>query len=147
MSKVFDEIKRGLEQAVAYEKGTLDPSGAVLAQGDLEHCQGNGKHEGFECCCDECDHFLECYPEHQADLEEALEDLRDLKAAERAMEEYKKNPTTYTFDEVLEELKITREELDKAANHPDIEKLFDGYEGDYVSKEADFGPKKGKEVW
>lgn len=138
MSKVFNDIKQGLEQAVAYEKGTLDPSGAVLAPGDPERCQGNGKHEGLECCCDECDHFLECYPDFISDdlvgvlsidvddkeaRRERLEDLLDLKAAERAMEEYKKNPTTYTFDEVLEELGITHEELDAL---PDVELEQDG---------------------
>lgn len=44
--------------------------------------------------------------------EEAFEDLLDLKAAERALEEHKKDPKTYTFDQVLEELGITREELE-----------------------------------
>ena len=102
----------------------VDPgTGTPLIPGKRDECFGNGEHEGFECCCDECDHFLECYPEHQADLEEALEDLRDLKAAERAMEEYKKNPTTYTFDDVLEELGITHEELDAL---PDAELELDG---------------------
>ena len=33
-------------------------------------------------------------------------------AFERALEEHKKDPTTYTFDQVLEELDITREELE-----------------------------------
>lgn len=33
-------------------------------------------------------------------------------AFERALEEHKKDPTTYTFDQVLEELGITREELE-----------------------------------
>lgn len=29
-------------------------------------CLGNGEHEGFECCCDECDYYLECFPEYVA---------------------------------------------------------------------------------
>lgn len=28
-----------------------------------EKCIGNGKNKDVECMCDECDHFLECYPE------------------------------------------------------------------------------------
>lgn len=35
---------------------------------------------------------------------EQIEDEYDLKAYERAMAEYKKNPVTYTLDEVEEEL-------------------------------------------
>lgn len=27
-----------------------------------EDCLGNGKHEGIEIQCDECDYFLECFP-------------------------------------------------------------------------------------
>lgn len=26
-------------------------------------CLGNGTHEGIECCCDECDFYLECFPD------------------------------------------------------------------------------------
>lgn len=28
-----------------------------------EDCPGNGKHPGIECCCDECDHYLTCFPD------------------------------------------------------------------------------------
>lgn len=28
-----------------------------------EKCIGNGQKKDIECMCDECDHFLECYPE------------------------------------------------------------------------------------
>ena len=27
-------------------------------------CLGNGEHIKYECCCDECDHYLECFPEY-----------------------------------------------------------------------------------
>lgn len=27
-------------------------------------CLGNGEHPGIECCCDECDHYLVCFPEY-----------------------------------------------------------------------------------
>lgn len=28
-----------------------------------EQCPGNGLHPHFECCCDECDFYLECFPD------------------------------------------------------------------------------------
>ena len=27
-------------------------------------CLGNGEWPGYECCCDECDHYLACFPEY-----------------------------------------------------------------------------------
>ncbi len=41
----------------------IDVTGAELKPGDPEHCQGNGEHPDFECCCDECDYYLACFPE------------------------------------------------------------------------------------
>ena len=38
---------------------------------------------------------------------ERIEDEFDLKAYEEAMAEYKKNPVTFTLDEVIEELDLT----------------------------------------
>ena len=28
-----------------------------------EECLYNGEHDDFECCCDECDHYLFCFPD------------------------------------------------------------------------------------
>lgn len=28
-----------------------------------QNCLGNGNHPELECCCDECDYFLVCFPE------------------------------------------------------------------------------------
>ena len=28
-----------------------------------EHCRANGKHDGVECQCDNCPHYLDCYPD------------------------------------------------------------------------------------
>lgn len=44
-----------------------DPSGVILTPGG--DCLGDGAHvdengEPIECCCDECDRFLECFPEY-----------------------------------------------------------------------------------
>ena len=41
----------------------IDVTGAELHPGDPERCQGNGKDPAFECCCDECDYYLACYPD------------------------------------------------------------------------------------
>ncbi len=27
-----------------------------------KECLGNGEHEDIECQCDECEHFLTCFP-------------------------------------------------------------------------------------
>lgn len=27
-----------------------------------EDCMGNGEHPDLECCCDECDYYLACFP-------------------------------------------------------------------------------------
>ena len=40
----------------------VDITGVELAPGNPSVCLGNGKQE-FECCCDECDYFLLCFPE------------------------------------------------------------------------------------
>ena len=46
-------------------KGCVDRwTGIVLSPGfQGENCMGNGKHPGKECCCDECDYYLECFPD------------------------------------------------------------------------------------
>ena len=28
-----------------------------------EECTGNGYNPGYECCCDECDFYLLCFPD------------------------------------------------------------------------------------
>ena len=30
-----------------------------------EECLGSGDKAGYECCCDECDYFLEFFPEYK----------------------------------------------------------------------------------
>lgn len=27
-------------------------------------CLGNGRHPEYECCCDECDYYLHCFPKY-----------------------------------------------------------------------------------
>ena len=43
-------------------KKVIDISGVELTPGEPAACLGNGE-EGFECCCDECNYFLLCFPE------------------------------------------------------------------------------------
>ena len=46
----------------------IDVTGITLTPGNNgDDCLGNGEHtdeNGFpiECCCDECDYYLECFP-------------------------------------------------------------------------------------
>ena len=40
----------------------IDISGVKLRPGKPNVCRGNGK-RGYECCCDECDYVLLCFPE------------------------------------------------------------------------------------
>lgn len=62
-----ERMKRFGEALKVYE---IDVTGAVLFPGYPEFCEGNGKHKGVECCCDECDHFLACFPEAMPQKEE-----------------------------------------------------------------------------
>ena len=43
-------------------KKVIDVTGVELMPGEPTVCLGNGE-QGFECCCDECDYFLLCFPE------------------------------------------------------------------------------------
>ena len=43
-------------------KKVIDITGIELTPGEPLVCLGNGE-QGFECCCDECDYYLLCYPE------------------------------------------------------------------------------------
>ena len=130
MSEIYNEIKQGFEQALAHAQNperseaeetvlVRDPTGAILSPGKPEICQGNGENPHFEICCDNCNYFLKCFPEYKDELDEALELLRDRAAYDRALAEYKRNPVTYT--------------------HNDIKKLFDSGEvsADSNAKEMD----------
>ena len=43
----------------------LDPTGTVLNPSpNGQDCLGNGEHPGIERCCDECDFYLDCFPQY-----------------------------------------------------------------------------------
>ena len=44
------------------QKRVIDITGIELMPGEPDTCRGNGE-QGFECCCDECDCYLLCFPE------------------------------------------------------------------------------------
>ena len=43
------------------QKRVIDITGVELMLGEPTVCLGNGE-QGFECCCDECDYYLLCFP-------------------------------------------------------------------------------------
>lgn len=43
-----------------------------------KECLGNGSWPGYECCCDECDYYLNCFPEaNDPELKYHYGDSRD----------------------------------------------------------------------
>ena len=62
---LVEGLNRRFDRGLANAKVDIDPTGAILTPGDPENCQGNGKDPRFEICCDECDHYLACFPEHR----------------------------------------------------------------------------------
>ena len=44
------------------QKKLIDTTGIELMPGEPAVCLGNGE-QGYECCCDECDYYLICFPE------------------------------------------------------------------------------------
>ena len=47
-----------MEQIIDITGTPLTPS----PQG--KDCLGNGENSNYECCCDECDFFLDCFPQY-----------------------------------------------------------------------------------
>ena len=47
----------------------IDVTGVEITPGKPDVCLGNGD-QGFECCCDECDYFMLCFPEFNPESED-----------------------------------------------------------------------------
>ena len=45
-------------------KKVTDINGIEITPGEPTVGLGNGE-QGFECCCDECDYYLLCFPEFE----------------------------------------------------------------------------------
>ena len=56
------------------QKRVIDITGVELMLGEPTVCLGNGE-QGFECCCDECDYYLLCFPEFDLINEEKINDI------------------------------------------------------------------------
>jgi len=52
-----------------YPEKEIDITGIELTPGKPDVCLGNGE-QGYECCCDECNYFLLCFPEYDERTEE-----------------------------------------------------------------------------
>lgn len=69
IKEFLDTMLSRLEATPDQEERIIDGTGAELLPGDPERCQGNGEHPGFECWCDNCDHFLGCFPNWKEELQ------------------------------------------------------------------------------
>ena len=55
----------------------IDITGIELTPGKPAVCFGNGE-RGFECCCDQCDYYLLCFPEFDIVIkEESIDASKD----------------------------------------------------------------------
>lgn len=62
VEKMMDED--GEDEPEPPQGSYYDVSGVLLTPSDHGAlCAGNGKHEGVECCCDECNDYLTCFPD------------------------------------------------------------------------------------
>ena len=51
------------------KKQIIDASGIMLTPSRQGHkCLYNGEHSEYECCCDECDFYLYCFPQYDWNL-------------------------------------------------------------------------------
>ena len=55
-------------------KKVIDITNVELTPGEPTACLGNGE-QGFECCCDECDYYLLCFPEFDLKNEEEIKNI------------------------------------------------------------------------
>ena len=60
----------------------IDITGIELMPGEPTVCLGNGE-QGFECCCDECDYYLLCFPEFDIKIKEDIAMGRVTKQTEK----------------------------------------------------------------
>ena len=59
-------------------KEVIDITGIELMPGEPGVCLGNGE-QGLECCCDECNYYLFCFPEFDPKSKEGniVMDMKD----------------------------------------------------------------------
>ena len=55
----------------------IDVTGTELTPGKPTVCLGNGE-QGFECCCDECDYLMLCFPDFDVQInDENIDESKD----------------------------------------------------------------------
>ena len=92
-----------------FPKKVIDITGIELTPGEPNVCLGNGD-QGLECCCDECDYFLLCFPEYKPQW---IKDLYD-ETTDKIIEEKKsmtiiRYPTKKFLTKYLADKKIANE--------------------------------------
>ena len=55
-------------------KKKIDITGIEITPGEPTVCLGN-REQDFECCCDECDYYLLCFPVFDLKNEEEIKDI------------------------------------------------------------------------
>ena len=62
-------IAKGVSNLRTEDEEFLDISTGIFLTPSFhgESCLGNGEHLGYECCCDECDYYLLCFPDWNED--------------------------------------------------------------------------------
>lgn len=66
-----EEARRSWEMFLKYylpasQEELVDPTGTKLTPSwHGEDCLGNGEHPDIECCCDNCNYFLACFPDYK----------------------------------------------------------------------------------
>lgn len=53
------------------KKSAKDITGIELTPSEPSVCLGNSE-QGYECCCDECDYYLLCFPESNPKNDEEI---------------------------------------------------------------------------
>ncbi len=69
--KMYREMHRDLYENVPQK--VIDITGIELTPGKPEVCLGSGDLD-FDCCCDECDYFLLCFPDYDPKISDIFED-------------------------------------------------------------------------
>ena len=65
----FFICRLGVHMRKQIPEKVIDVTGVELTPGKPDVCLGNGE-QGFECCCDECNYFLLCFPQFMPKIKE-----------------------------------------------------------------------------
>jgi hypothetical protein len=141
-------------------KKVIDITGVELTPGEPDVCLGNGE-QGYECCCDECDYYLLCFPEYDVKIGAENKD-ESPDALDRLISEAFKR---YAFEKELEEFdalpdeevkfsrrhkirmnRIFRERVGgKFLPYPEVDNLFERIRSKIVIAHEARKEKKGAE--